>query len=93
MVSPANMKSRLVELENQKSEFETEIQNANQRLKWSVVGIAIGVLLLPMALYIGIPVVLIAGFMTVFYSVKKSSFEDKLEALESEIHKLEISLA
>ena len=93
MVSPANMKSRLVELENQKSEFETEIQNANQRLKWSVVGIAIGVLLLPLALYVGIPVVLIAGFMTVFYSVKKSSFEDKLEALESEIHKLEISLA
>ena len=93
MVSPANMKSRLVELENQKSEFETEIQNANQRLKWSVVGIAIGVLLLPMALYIGIPVVLIAGFITVFYSVKKSSFEDKLETLESEIHKLEISLA
>jgi hypothetical protein len=93
MVSPANMKSRLVELENQKSEFETEIQNANQRLKWSVVGIAIGVLLLPLALYVGIPVVLIAGFMTVFYSVKKSSFEDKLETLESEIHKLEISLA
>ena len=93
MVSPTNMKSRLAELENQKSEFETEIQNANQRLKWSVVGIAIGVLLLPLALYVGIPVVLIAGFMTVFYSVKKSSFEDKLEALESEIHKLEISLA
>jgi len=93
MVSLANMKSQLTELENQKSKFEEEIRTTNQRLKWSVVGIAIGVLLLPLALVAGIPVIVVAGFMAVFFSVKKSNFEDKLESVESEIHKLEISMA
>jgi len=93
MVSLANMKSQLTELENKKSKLETEIQKAKQRLKWSVWGIAIGVLLLPLAIFAGIPVLLIAGIMVVYYSIKKSSFEDKLETLETEIHKLEISMA
>jgi hypothetical protein len=93
MVSLADMKARLVVLENQKSEFEIEIQKANQRLKWSVWGIAIGVLLLPLAIFAGIPVLLIAGILAVYYSIKKSSLGDKLESLETEIHKLEISMA
>jgi len=93
MVSLANMKSHLTELENEKSKLETEIQKAKQRLTWSVWGIAIGVLLLPLAIFAGIPVLLIAGIMAVYYSIKKSSFEDKLETLETEIHKLEISMA
>ena len=93
MVSLADMKAHLVALENQKSEFEMEIQKANQRLKWSVWGIAIGVLLLPLVIFAGIPVLLIAGIMVVYFSIKKSSLEDKLETLETEIHKLEISMA
>ncbi len=93
MSSLANMKLQLTELENQKSKFEIEIQKANQRLKWSVWGIAIGVLLLPLAIFAGIPVLLIAGIMAVYYSIKKSNLEDKLESLETEIHKLEISMA
>jgi hypothetical protein len=93
MVSLADMKAHLVALENQKSEFEIEVQKANQRLKWSVWGIAIGVLLLPLAIFAGIPVLLIAGIMVVYFSIKKSSLEDKLETLETEIHKLEISMA
>lgn len=93
MVSLANMKSQLTELENQKNKLETETQKAKQRLKWSVWGIAIGVLLLPLAIFAGIPVLLIAGIVAVYYSIKKSSFEDKLETLETEIHKLEISMA
>ena len=93
MVSLADMKAHLVALENQKSEFEIEVQKANQRLKWSVWGIAIGVLLLPLVIFAGIPVLLIAGIMVVYYSIKKSNLEDKLETLETEIHKLEISMA
>ena len=93
MVSLADMKAHLVALENQKSEFEIEIQKANQRLKWSVWVIAIGVLLLPLAIFAGIPVLLLAGILAVYYSIKKSSLEDKLESLETEIHKLEISMA
>lgn len=93
MVSLADMKAHLVALENQKSEHEIEIQKANQRLKWSVWGIAIGVLLLPLVIFAGIPVLLIAGIMVVYYSIKKSNLEDKLETLETEIHKLEISMA
>jgi hypothetical protein len=93
MVSPGDMKSHLVELEGKKNKLQEEILKANQRLKWSVWGIAIGVLLLPLAIFAGIPVLLIAGIVAVYYSIKKSSFEDKLETLETEIHKLEISMA
>ena len=93
MVSPGEMKSHLVELENQKSKLETEIQKAKQRLKWSVWGIAIGVLLLPLAIFVGIAMLVIAGIIAVYYSIKSSSFEDQLDAIESEIHKLEISMA
>ena len=60
MVSLANMKSQLTELENQKTKLETEIQTANQRLKLSLWGLGIGVLLLPLALYVGVPFVVIA---------------------------------
>ena len=93
MSSLANMKSQLTELENQKSRLETEIQRANQRLKLSLWGLGIGVLLLPLSLFVGIPVSVLAIIVAVFYSAKKSSFQDKLETLESEIHKLEISMA
>jgi hypothetical protein len=92
MVSLADMKSHLTELENQKSKLETEIQKAGKRLKMSLWGIGIGILLLPLY-WSGVPILVIAGIMAIFYSVKQTNSRDKLESLESEIHKLEISMA
>lgn len=92
MVSLADMKSQLGELENQKIKLKEEIKKANQRFKLSLWGIGIGVILLPLY-WSGIPVILVAGIVAIYYSVKKASFEDKLEGLETEIHKLEISMA
>ena len=93
MVSLADMKSHLEELEDEKNRFQEEIQKAKQRLKLSLGGIVIGVLLLPFVLFAGIPVLVVAGVIAIYYSVKKTSYEDKLETLETEIHKLEISMA
>lgn len=93
MVSPGEMKSHLIELEEEKNKFQEEIKKASQRFKWSLGGVAIGVLLLPLLLIAGIPVVLLAGGAAVYYVAKKTNYEDKLEAVESEIHKLEISMA
>lgn len=92
MVSLAEMKSQLVELEDEKNKLQEEFQKANQRIKLSLWGIGIGVILLPLY-WSGIPVLLVAGIMAIFYSAKKSNFEDRLETLETEIHKLEISMA
>lgn len=92
MASLAKMKSQLVELENRKDKLEEEIQKAGKRLKLSLWGLGIGILLLPLALYIGVPILVIAVFVAIFYSIKVSSIHDKLETLESEIHKLEISM-
>jgi hypothetical protein len=47
----------------------------------------------PAHYFAGIPVLLVAGGMAIYYSAKKTNYEDKLETLESEIHKLEISMA
>lgn len=92
MVSLADMKSQLVELEDEKNKLQEEFQKANRRFKLSLWGIGIGVLLLPLY-WSGIPVLLVAGIMAIYYSVKKSGFEDRLETLETEIHKLENSMA
>jgi hypothetical protein len=35
----------------------------------------------------------IAGIMAIFFFTRQTSFHDKLESLETEIHKLEISMA
>jgi len=92
MSTQAEMKSRLDELEKQKSQLEDMIEMAGQRFKWGLWGIGIGVILIP--LYgLGIPVLLISGAAALYYSIKRSSSQDKLGDLESEIHKLEISMA
>jgi hypothetical protein len=93
MASLANMKSQLTELENRKDKLEEEIRKASQRLRLSLWGLGIGILLLPLALYVGLPILGIAIIVAIFYSAKISSIHDKLETLESEIHKLEISMA
>lgn len=92
MVSLADMKTQLGELEGQKMELKEEIRKANQRFKYSLWGFGAGIILLPL-FWSGIPVILVAGIMAIYFSVKKASFEDKLESLENEIHKLEISMA
>ena len=92
MVSLAEMKSHLDELENQKRKFEDAKSKAGQRFKMSLWGILAGVILLPVY-WSGVPVLLIAGIMALVFYVKQSSYQDKLENLESEIHKLEISMA
>ena len=86
------MKSHLDELEDQRQKLSTAILNAKKRLKMSLWGIGIGIILLPLY-WSGVPVLLIAGVMALFYSVKQTSYQDKLETLETEIHKLEISMA
>jgi hypothetical protein len=92
MVSLAEMKSHLDELENQKRKFEEAKLKAGQRLKMSLWGILAGVILLPVY-WSGVPVLLIAGIMALVFYIKQSSYQDKLENLETEIHKLEISMA
>jgi hypothetical protein len=93
MVSLAEMKTQLGELEEQKLKLKEEIRKTDQSLKVSLGGIGIGVLLLLLSPLAGVIVILAAGAIAVFYAVKKSSDQDKLETLESEIHKLEISMA
>jgi tetrahydromethanopterin S-methyltransferase subunit G len=92
MASLAEMKSHLDELENQKQKLEEAKLKAGQRLKMSLWGIVIGVVLLPVY-WSGVPVLLIAGIMALVFYIKQSSCQDKLETLETEIHKLEISMA
>ena len=92
MVSLAEMKSHLDELENQKRKFEEAKLKTGQRLKMSLWGILAGVILLPVY-WSGVPVLLIAGIMALVFYIKQSSYQDKLENLETEIHKLEISMA
>lgn len=93
MVSPGEMKTHLAELEEEKSTFQEEIRKAKQRFNWSLGGIAAGVLLLPFLLFAGIPVLVVAGAAAVYFTAKKTNYEDKLEAVEAEIHKMEISMA
>ena len=92
MTTLAEMKSHLDELEDRKKELEDAIETASQRYKMSLWGILIGVILLPLY-WSGVPVLLIAGAAALYYSAKRSSSEDKLGALETEIHQLEISMA
>ena len=93
MVSPAEIKSQLTQLESEKKALQEESRKASQWFKLSLGGIAIGILLFPLTFFAGVPVVLVAGFLAIFYSVRKSTFDDKLENVESEIHKLEMSMA
>jgi hypothetical protein len=92
MVSLAEMKSHLDELENQRRKLEEAKLKVGQWLKMSLWGIVIGIVLLPVY-WSGVPVMLIAGIMALVFYIKQSSYQDKLETLESEIHKLEISMA
>jgi len=92
MSTQAEMKSHLDELEIQKKQLIDTIERASQRFKWGLWGIGIGAILIP--LYgVGIPVLLVSAAGVLYYSIKRSSSQDKLGDLESEIHKLEISMA
>ena len=92
MSSLAEMKSQLSKLEDRKMMLEAELEKTGKRFKISLWGIGIGIVLLPLY-WSGLPVLVIAGIMALVYSIKKSQFQDKLESLETEIHKLEISMA
>jgi len=92
MTSLADMKSHLDELEDQKQKLNAAILQAKKRLKMSLWGIGVGIVLLPLY-WSGAPVILIAGVVALFYSVKQTSYQDKMDTLEAEIHKLEISMA
>lgn len=92
MSTQAEMKSHLDELEMQKKQLLDTVEMAGQRFKWGLWGIVIGIILIP--LYgVGIPVLIVAGVAVLYYSIKRSSSQDKLDDLETEIHKLEISMA
>jgi len=92
MTSLAEMKTHLVELENQKEKLNAAIQKTNQRFKMSLWGLGFGILLIPVY-WSGVPILLIAGLTALFYSGKRAGYQDKLESIETEIHKLEISMA
>lgn len=92
MATPSEMKTHLEQLEDQKRQLEDVIKTASQRFKMSLWGIGIGVVLLPLY-WSGVPVLLIAIAVALYYSVRRSNFEDKLGTIETEIHKLEISMA
>ena len=92
MSTQAELKSHLDELEKQKKQLEDAIEMANQRFKWGLWGIAIGMILIPLY-WLGIPVLLISGATVLYYSIKRSSSQDKLGDVETEIHRLEISMA
>jgi hypothetical protein len=92
MSTQAELKSHLDELEKQKKQLEDAIEMASQRFKWGLWGIAIGVILIPLY-WLGIPVLLISGATVLYYSIKRSSSQDKLGDVETEIHRLEISMA
>lgn len=92
MSTQAELKSHLDELEKQKKQLEDAIETANQRFKWGLWGIGIGVILIPLY-WLGIPVLLVSGATVLYYSIKRSSNQDKLGDVETEIHKLEISMA
>lgn len=92
MTTLAEMKSHLDELEDRKKKLEDAIETANQRYKMSLWGILIGVILLPLY-WSGIPILLIAGAAALYFSAKRSSSQDKLSTVETEIHQLEISMA
>ena len=88
----SEIKSQLNELESQKQKLEEAKLKAGQRLKMSLWGVGAGVILLPVY-WSGVPVLLIAGIMALYFYIKQSTYQDKLENLESEIHKMEISMA
>ena len=92
MTSLAEMKSQLDELEDQKQKLNTAILKANKRIKMSMWGIGIGIILLPLY-WSGVPVLVVAGVTALYYFGKQAGYQDKLETLETEIHKLEISMA
>jgi hypothetical protein len=92
MSTQAEMKAHLGELEEQKRKLEDALEKASQRFKMSLWGIGIGIILLPLY-WSGVPVLLIAGAAALFYSAQRSSSQDKLNSLKTEIHKLEISMA
>jgi hypothetical protein len=92
MESLGEKKIHLEQLEGQKFKLEEEIRQANRRFKLSLWGIGIGILLLPLY-WSGVPVMVVAGIMALVYSGQQTRFKDKLESLETEIHKLEISMA
>ena len=92
MSTQAELKSHLDELEKQKKRLEDAIETASQRFKWGLWGIGIGVILIPLY-WLGIPVLSVSGATVLYYSIKRSSSQDKLGDVETEIHKLEISMA
>lgn len=92
MTSLAVMKTQLIELEDQKGKLNIAILRANQRIKMSLWGIGLGIILLPLY-WSGVPVLLVAGITALFYFGKRTGYQDKLESIETEIHKLENCMA
>jgi len=92
MNSLADMKIKIVELEDQKKKLETEISKADKQYKFGLWAVLVGVFLIP--LYgIGFIPVIVGGFMALVNIAKRAKCRDELENLESQIHKLNLSMA
>jgi hypothetical protein len=92
MTSLTEMKTQLIELEDQKEKLNIAMLKANQRIKMGLWGIGLGVILLPLY-WSGVPVLLVAGITALFYFGKRAGYQDKLEIIETEIHELETCMA
>jgi|GEM_PF-6787928 len=91
MTSLAKMKAELVELEAQKKRLKIDIVRKDKRFKlclWLAGG---GVALLP--LYgSGIIMILAGGIMAMIVSEQRTRLKDRLEEVDTQITKLELSM-
>jgi hypothetical protein len=87
MNSVAKMKSQLTELEEQRTKLGIEMGTTGNRFKLALAGTLVGAVL--SVLYgLGF-ILLIAGVVTaLIYGVQQAKNRDKMEEIESEIHKL-----
>ena len=92
MNSLADKKILIVVLEGQKSKLETEINKASQQYKLGLWGVLIGIFLIP--IYgIGVVPLIAGGLVALINANKRAKYRDELENLESQIYKLNSSMA
>ena len=92
MNSLADKKILIVVLEGQKSKLETGINKASQQYKLGLWGVLIGIFLIP--IYgIGVVPLIAGGLVALINANKRAKYRDELENLESQIYKLNSSMA
>ncbi len=92
MNSLADKKIQVVVLEGQKNKLATEINKASRQYKLGLWGVFIGIFLIP--IYgIGVVLLIAGGLVALINANKRAKYRDELENLESQIYKLNSSMA